>query len=33
MIGILTPQSLSRAVQQIKLMRPTTSKLRENIRG
>ncbi len=32
MIGILTPQSLSRAVQQIKLMRPTTSKLRENIR-
>ncbi len=25
MIGILTPQSLSRAVQQIKLMRPTTS--------
>jgi len=32
MIGILTPQSLSRAVQQIKLMRPTTSRLRENIR-
>jgi CBS domain-containing protein len=32
MVGILTPQSLSRAVQQIKLMRPTTSKLRENIR-
>jgi CBS domain-containing protein len=31
MIGILTPQSLSRAVQQIKLMRPTTSKLRENL--
>jgi CBS domain-containing protein len=32
MIGILTPQSLSRAVQQIKLMRPTTAKLRENSR-
>jgi CBS domain-containing protein len=32
MIGILTPQSLSRAVQQIKLMRPTTAKLRENNR-
>jgi CBS domain-containing protein len=32
MIGILTPQSLSRAVQQIKLMRPTAIKLRENIR-
>ena len=31
MVGILTPQSLSRAVQQIKLMRPTTSKLRENL--
>ena len=31
MIGILTPQSLSRAVQQIKLMRPTTP-ARENIR-
>ena len=31
MIGILTPQSLSRAVQQIKLMRPTTAKLRENL--
>ncbi len=31
MIGILTPQSLSRAVQQIKIMRPTTSKLRENL--
>ncbi|MGA7157295.1 MAG: CBS domain-containing protein [Acidobacteriaceae bacterium] len=32
MIGILTPQSLSRAVQQIKLMRPTTARLRENNR-
>lgn len=31
MVGILTPQSLSRAVQQIKLMRPTTAKLRENL--
>jgi len=31
MVGMLTPQSLSRAVQQIKLMRPTTSKLRENL--
>lgn len=32
MIGILTPQSLSRAVQQIKLMRPTVARLRENSR-
>ncbi len=31
MIGILTPQSLSRAVQQIKLMRPATAKLRESL--
>ncbi len=30
MIGILTPQSLSRAVQQIKLMRPTVARVREN---
>ena len=28
MIGILTPQSLSRAVQQIKLMRPAAARLR-----
>jgi predicted transcriptional regulator len=33
MIGILTPQSLSRAVQQVKLMRPTPSQSRENSRG
>jgi predicted transcriptional regulator len=33
MIGILTPQSLSRAVQQVKLMRPTPSQSRENNRG
>ncbi len=32
MIGILTPQSLSRAVQQIKLMRPTVARVRENSR-
>lgn len=32
MIGILTPQSLSRAVQQIKLMRPTAARLRESSR-
>jgi predicted transcriptional regulator len=32
MIGILTPQSLSRAVQQIKLMRPTAARVRENSR-
>jgi CBS domain-containing protein len=31
MIGILTPQSLSRAVQQVKLMRPATA-ARENTR-
>jgi predicted transcriptional regulator len=30
MIGILTPQSLSRAVQQVKLMRPAPSQSREN---
>jgi predicted transcriptional regulator len=32
MIGILTPQSLSRAVQQVKLMRPAPSQSRENNR-
>jgi predicted transcriptional regulator len=32
MIGILTPQSLSRAVQQVKLMRPAPSQSRENSR-
>jgi predicted transcriptional regulator len=32
MIGILTPQSLSRAVQQIKLMRPAVARVRENSR-
>lgn len=31
-IGILTPQSLSRAVQQVKLMRPAQSQGRENHR-
>ena len=31
-IGILTPQSLSRAVQQVKLMRPAPSQDRENYR-
>jgi predicted transcriptional regulator len=30
MIGILTPQSLSRAVQQVKLMRPAPARPREN---
>jgi CBS domain-containing protein len=33
MIGILTPQSLSRAVQQVKLMRPAPSPSREKNRG
>jgi predicted transcriptional regulator len=32
MIGILTPQSLSRAVQQVKVMRPVTNQQRENHR-
>ena len=32
MIGILTPQSLSRAVQQVKLMRPSSAQSRENNR-
>ena len=32
MIGILTPQSLSRAVQQVKLMRPAPAQSRENSR-
>ncbi len=32
MIGILTPQSLSRAVQQVKLMRPTAARARESSR-
>jgi predicted transcriptional regulator len=33
MIGILTPQSLSRAVQQVKLMRPPPTAPREDGRG
>ncbi len=33
MIGILTPQSLARAVQQIKLLRPAVAKLRETGRA